>query len=134
MPHVVSLDAYRAHRQTLAPAPEVPPKRPVINDGQIFARNYSDPEGLVFAVLKIREVLRYHMRDDDGWQPLALAMLDAAYHFEAARSEALADACRALKDYMLAGMTPDNASDMTAALLLCDLIEKSPARRSAPDI
>jgi hypothetical protein len=89
---------------------------------------------VVFAVLKIREILRYHVKDNEEWQYHLLCLLDVAYHFEAAKSQLLVETCHALKEYIMTSMTQDNASDLTAALLLCDLVEKSPARSSAPDI
>jgi hypothetical protein len=126
---VIALDQYRMRRDPdrelhtlLAPPPR-------INDGQIFARDYSKLDGIVFAVLKIREILRYHVQTNEEWQYLALQVLDAAYHFDAERSALLHEAAESLKEYILGEMDSRNGRDMTAALLLLDLVEKAPRNR-----
>lgn len=134
MSQVVSLDAFRAHKVAKDSPPLSPYPPPIINDGQIFARNYSELEAVVFAVLKVREILRYHIHDNEEWQYHLLCLLDVAYHFDAMKGQLLIESCRSLKEYILSSMTPENSDDLTAALLICDLIEKSPARQSAPDI
>ncbi|WP_028588665.1 hypothetical protein [Desulfocurvus vexinensis] len=126
---VIALDQYRMRKD---PGRELhtllaPPPR--INDGQIFSRDYSKLDGIVFAVLKIREILRYHVQTNEEWQYLALQVLDAAYHFDAGHSALLREATGSLKDYILEEMDQDNGKDMTAALLLLDLIEKAPRFR-----
>jgi len=126
---VIALDQYRMSKD---PGKELrtlltPPPR--INDGQIFSRDYSKLDGIVFAVLKIREILRYHVQTNEEWQYLALQVLDAAYHFDAGQRALLREATGSLKDYILEEMDQDNGKDMTAALLLLDLIEKAPRFR-----
>ncbi|WP_291498849.1 hypothetical protein [Desulfocurvus sp.] len=126
---VIALDQYRMRkdpegelRTLLAPPPR-------INDGQIFARDYSKLDGIVFAVLKIREILRYHVQTNEEWQYLALQVLDAAYHFDAEHGALLGEATASLKNYILEEMDRRNGRDMTAALLLLDLVEKAPRHR-----
>ncbi len=126
---VIALDAYRMSKNPEEHLRSILYPPPRINDGQIFARDYSKLDGIVFAVLKIREILRYHVTTNEEWQYLALQVLDAAYYFNAEKSELLREATRSLKDYILEEMDKRNGKDMTSALLLLDLIEKSPKFR-----
>lgn len=131
MGSVIALDAYRRGRDPQSRLESVLYPRPHINDSEIFARDYTQIDSVVFAVLKIREILRYHVRSNEEWQYLVLCVLDAAYHFDAQKSQILKEATLSLKDYVLGEMNTRNGKDMTAALLLLDLIEKSPKVKSA---
>lgn len=125
---VIALDEYRKDRGAEHELRSMLYPKPVINDSQIFARDYSKLDGIVFAVLKIREILRYHAENEE-WQYLVLQILDAAYYFNAEQSALLREATGSLKDYVLGEMNTHNGKDMTAALLLLDLIEKAPKFR-----
>ena len=131
MGSVIALDQYRHDREPETSLNSVLYPRPRINDSEIFARNYADIESVVFAILKIREILRYHIRTNEEWHYLILCVLDATYHFDAQKSQILKEATGSLKDYVLGEMNAKNGKDMTAALLLLDLIEKSPRAKSA---
>lgn len=111
------------NRQSLSLYP--PPK---IADADIFSRDFSRVEHIVFAVLKLREILRYHIHDNEEWQFLLLGVLDAAYHFSSHSPAFLQETALSLKEYILAEMTVENNRDMINALLLCDLVQKSPLR------
>lgn len=135
MATVIALDDYRSHsndgRHRLKSVLHPPP---ITNDSEIFGRDYSQIDNVVFAILKVREILRYHIFSNEEWQYLILCVLDAAYHFDARKSELLREATSLLKDYILEEMDSRNGKDMMSALLLLDLVEKSPARkRSAPE-
>ena len=131
MGSVIALEEYKRAREPERSLRSVLYPRPRINDSEIFARNYADIESVVFAILKIREILRYHIQTNEEWHYLILCVLDAAYHFDAQKSQILKEATSSLKDYVLGEMNAKNGKNMTAALLLLDLIEKSPKVQSA---
>ncbi len=130
---VHALSEYRDIGQEELPIQSVLYAPPVIKDSEIFARDFTKLESVVFAVLKIREILRYHVRTNEEWQFHVLGLLDAAYNYSPDKPELLTETAQSLKGYVLEEINTENNRDMTKALLLCDLIQKSPARkRSAP--
>ena len=126
---VIALDKFRLSRNPEEHLRSMLYPPPRINDSQIFARDYSKLDGIVFAVLKIREILRYHVQTNEEWHYLVLQVLDAAYYFNAEKSALLHEATGSLKDYILEEMDTRNGKDMTAALLLLDLVAKAPKFR-----
>ena len=128
MGSVVALDEFR---QTLgkqerkgAAAP-----RPVIRGGDIWGRDYREVEAVVFGLLKVREIGRYHAgTDDPELDTLCLEALDAAYRVEDLGTARLKAAVKPLKEWLLAALTDDNKRDISWALVLTDLIEKSPLK------
>ncbi|WP_461210667.1 hypothetical protein [Desulfocurvus sp. DL9XJH121] len=131
MGSVIALDEFRRAKEPECGLEATLYPRPRINDSEIFARDYTSIGGQVFAILKIREILRYHVRSNEEWQYLILCVLDAAYHYDPGKSQILKEAVRSLKDYVLGEVNTRNNKDMTSALLLLDLIEKSPRMKSA---
>lgn len=104
--------------------------RPRISDAQIWSRDYTRLESVVFATTKIKEILEYHFPFDEGWSGPLLNLLDAIYHLRQWGLEEVAAAGSEIKDYILIGMTPENKRDLSAALLLIDLVEKTPSYRN----
>ncbi|MBU1003716.1 MAG: hypothetical protein KKE73_14475 [Proteobacteria bacterium] len=123
---VIALEQYRQRQVPDEHLDSVLYPRPRINDSEIFSKDYSRLENVVFAILKVREILRYHIFTNEEWHYLILCVLDAAYYFDTEKSQLLKEATTSLKNYILDEINARNGKDMTAALLLMDLIEKSP--------
>lgn len=120
-------------RDKLAPCPEPPGEaagEPYINDSQVWSKDYSKPENVVFGILKIREVLNYYLYYEDVWAYLLLNLLDAAAHAAPDDHVELAEAAAQLRNYMLQAVDAGNRRNMYAAMLILDLIEKAPGFRA----
>ncbi|MBG0775850.1 MAG: hypothetical protein H0S85_05375 [Desulfovibrionaceae bacterium] len=152
MTGVIALDIYRRRKYArrgigalLAPAP------PRINDGALLGRNYATLEGMVFGVLKVREILDWHLGTDDGptevdgtwdvnpdsgseagpdsghggsvdWQRMLLLLLDSCQNQGPDARIRRAMLVGELKRTVTLAMTPANRKDLSNALLLLDLI------------
>ncbi|BBD09054.1 hypothetical protein [Desulfovibrio ferrophilus] len=133
MGSVIALEQYKKRQAPEKHLDSVLYPRPRINDSEIFSKDFTRLENVVFAILKVREILRYHVHSNEEWQYLILCVLDAAYYFDAQKSQLLKEATTTLKDYILDETNARNGKDMTSALLLMDLIEKSPRmKKTAP--
>lgn len=121
---VVALDRFReAARQ----GETARPPKPDIRGSEIWGRNYSNIEDVVFGLLKARDIVGYHMGHHD--EDVAMMMLDAlekAYRLNECGHEALVVAMRPLKQYLVECMTEGNRRDISMAIVILDLIEKSP--------
>jgi len=105
------------------------PERPAIRGSEIWGRDYTDVEAVVFGLLKVRDIAAHHAgRRDAEFDRLCLDALDAAYRVGDAGQPNLKEAVKPLKEALLDMLTEDNKRDISWALVLCDLIEKSPAR------
>ncbi|HKI80076.1 MAG TPA: hypothetical protein VKA04_00380 [Pseudodesulfovibrio sp.] len=111
--------------------------QPEIRGADIWGRDYTQLEAVVFGLLKVREIAAYHAslraaRHADGagreFDGLCLDALDAAYRVEDLGPARLKAAVKPLKEWLLDAMTEDNKRDMAWALVLVDLIEKSPTK------
>lgn len=123
---VIALEEYRKRLNPEQHLDSLLYPKPRINDSEVFSKDYTRLENVVFAILKVREILRYHVQTNEEWHYLILCVLDAAYYFDKDKSQLLKEATASLKDYILGETNARNGKDMTAALLLVDLIEKSP--------
>lgn len=125
--NVVNLDEFRKSRQETPPSHMGEPPR--INDGEIFSRNYATLDGMVFGVLKIREILDYHLGSEGEWTSLLLGLTDAAHAWlggDQDRMEDIHDHVLALKGIIFEAITPASHRTLSNALLLLDLIQKAP--------
>ena len=128
---VVSLEEFRKKKWSVEAGPySCRLERPRINDGDILARDYSKLDNIVFGILKIRQILSYYVRSNDEWQYLVLCLLNTAYDLDEGQNELLYEAVLPLKEYILNEMDSRNKRDLTAALLILDLIEKTPAYKT----
>jgi hypothetical protein len=137
MGNVVALEEFRRtldRREERGPA--LP--RPEIRGADIWGRDYTNLEAVVFGLLKVREIAAYHAAlraarhtdrsDRQAFDSLCLNALEAAYRVEDIGTARLKAAIKPLKERLLDAMTEDNKRDMAWALVLVDLIEKSPAK------
>lgn len=132
MAKVIALEAYLTRKyQVDAPPQEQSSGEPHINDSQIWSRDYSKLENVVYGVLKIREVLNYYLYYEDVWAYLLLNLLDAALGGHPQGHAELREACSHLRNYVLQAVDATNRKNMYAVLLILDLIEKAPGFRHA---
>ena len=128
MGSVVALDEFK---RTLGKRDQHPakPERPAIRGSEIWGRDYTALEAVVFGLLKVRDIAAYHAGEGSAkFDQLCLDALKAAYKVEDAGQPQLKQAIKPLKEILLDMITEDNKRDISWALVLCDLIEKSPTR------
>jgi hypothetical protein len=127
MAKVIALDGYLRGMPPGRP-PLAGPDRdePYINDSQVWSKDYSKLENVVFGLLKIREVLNYHLYYEDVWPYLLLNLLDAAAMSTPDNRGELHEAAMHLRNYILQAVDAYNRKGMYACLIILDLIEKAP--------
>ena len=117
----------RSHREILDT--QLSPRRPHISDRDLWTRDYREIDNILYAILKIKEILDYHLYYDDVWPYLLLSFMEAVHTTKQGGGQDLPATGASLKDYVLSAITPDNKRDLSMVLLLADLIEKSPTYR-----
>jgi hypothetical protein len=127
MAQVAYIEDYRAKKRAEKAREPTAPKPPYIHDGEIMSRDYTCIGDVAFGILKIREILAYHLYLDDAWPRLALDLLHEAFLQGKGDRPELHEAAQALKDHIMSEMTPETHLDLSAALLIADLIEKAPS-------
>ena len=83
----------------------------------------------MYAVLKIKEILDYHLYFDDVWPYLLLSFMEAVNNLNQGEGCDLPGTGASLKDYVLSAVSQENKRDMSMVLLLIELMEKSPNYR-----
>lgn len=128
MAKVLSLREYsRSRGVDYTPLPKDPSGgEPYINDSQVWSKDYSKLENVVFGILKIREVLNYYLYYDDVWAYLILNLLDAAALASPEDHSDLTEAAAHMRNYIVQAVDASNRKNMYAALLILDLIAKAP--------
>lgn len=127
MAQVAYIEDYRARKRAQAAREPAAPRPPQIHDGEIMSRNYASIADVAFGILKIREILAYHLYLDDAWPRLTLDLLHEAFLQGRDNRPQLREAAQSLKDHIMSEMTPDTHQDLSTALLIADLIEKAPS-------
>ncbi|WP_243361229.1 hypothetical protein [Fundidesulfovibrio terrae] len=131
MSKIISMREYVRDKVSIMPTPPASETgEPYINDSQVWSKDYSKLESVVFGVLKIREVLNYYLYYEDVWAYLLLNLLDAAAHATPEDHSELAEAAAHVRNYMVQAVDAGNRKNMQAALLILDLIEKAPGFRA----
>lgn len=129
MGSVVALDQFRQNLEQKNRTPERPP-RPPISGGEVWGRNYNEVEAIVFGLLKVRGIVAHYMGEHDAaFDGLCMDSLEAAYAIAEVGPDRLKTTIKPLKEWILDEMTEDNKRDMSWALVILDLIEKSPVKR-----
>lgn len=129
MAQVAFIEDYRAKKRAQAAQDQAAPRPPHIHDGEIMGRDYTRIADVAFGILKIREILAYHLYLDEAWPRLTLDLLHEAFLQGRNNAMHLHEAAQALKDHIMDEMTPETHQDLSAALLITDLIEKAPLYR-----
>ena len=128
MGSVVALEDFRQSIEETRRGPIRPP-RPKISGGEIWGRNYNEVEAIVFGLLKVRAIVAHHMGEHNQmFDHFCMDSLEAAYEIKTAGPARLKRAIKPLKEWILDEMTEDNKRDMSWALVILDLIEKSPTK------
>ena len=129
LPFQAPRKASRPHREATA---ATPPKQPQFSDSDLWTRDYRQLGNIVHAVIKMKEILDYHLYYDDVWPYLLLAFMESVHNAKQDEPQTIIGTGASLKDYVVSAITPDNKRDLTMVLLLTDLIEKSPGYRARP--
>jgi len=101
--------------------------RPVIRGAEIWERDYTQIEAVVFGLLKVRDILTYHLgASDSEFDHHCMDALKAAYLVQDLGTARLKAAIKPIKECLLDIITEDNKREISWALVLIDLIEKAP--------
>lgn len=129
MGSVVALEEFRQNLEAQKPARGKPMKRPAIRGAEIWGRDYTEVEAVVFGLLKVRDIAAYYAGQlDPAFDQLCMDGLKAAYEVHERGPAELKQAMKPIKEWLLDEMTEDNKRDLSWALVLTDLIEKSPTK------
>ncbi|MDD3312561.1 hypothetical protein [Pseudodesulfovibrio sp.] len=127
MGSVVALDAFRKNLE--ADRAKASPPRPEVSGAAVWGRDYREVEAIVYGLLQARGLVAHHEgAHDAGFDHLCMNALDAAYRVADLGPPHLKQAVAPLKRWILDAITEDNKRDLSWALVLLDLIEKSPSR------
>lgn len=126
MAQVIALDEFRRAQSRRMHDP-APPERPQFTAGDVWGRDYNDIEAIVYGVLTARQALRYYTQYNELLEGLFLEVMEAAYAIEDTGHIRLQDAVAPIKDYILEHLREDNMKHLKTALIILDLIEKSPS-------
>ncbi|MBN2139863.1 MAG: hypothetical protein PHV85_02845 [Desulfovibrionaceae bacterium] len=101
-------------------------EKPDLVGAEIWGRDYSELEAVVFGLLKVREIVLYYIGYDQDLESLLLCVLEAAYGYAAHGPDRLRAATMPLKEAVLARADEDNRRPLAMAVVILDLIEKTP--------
>ncbi len=137
MATITSLADYKRNKDG-ATAPshdETDSGRPAIAKQEIWRRDFSSLDGIIYGLLKIREILGFQLHYHEEWKHYLLQMLDVAYHTAGSeRARLLGDVVADFKSFLFEETTPENKEDMALVILVLELIEKSSALRQDPGV
>lgn len=126
---LVALDRFRQIRDENQRV-HSPPPEPVIIGTDIWSRDYTRLENVVFGLLKAREIASFHLGEYDGeLAHLLLNALEKAHNYEELGQAELVAAIGPIKRFILDSLNETNKKQMSLAIVILDLIEKSPARK-----
>lgn len=126
MAQVIALDEFRRAKESLK-QDMAPPERPRFTAGDVWGRDYTNVEAVVYGVLTARQALRYYTSYDEHLESLFLEILEAAYQIEETGARRLREAIFPIKDYIIDHLSEENMKHLKTALIILDLIEKSPS-------
>lgn len=132
MGQVIALDDFRRECRGNGGGPLAelsPPARPQFTAGDVWGRDYTRMEDVVYGLLTARQAMRYYTRYDEHLESLFLEVLEAVHQLEETGIARLHEAIAPLKDHLIAALDEQNTKHLKTALILLDLIEKSPLYR-----
>jgi len=135
MARITSLAEFKRKRGdcTLPPIDGGDLERPCIVKQDIWRRDFSTLDGIIYGLLKIREILGFQLHYYEEWKHYLLQMLDVAYNTAGReRARLLGDVVADFKHFLIQETTPENKEDMALVVLVLELIEKSSALRQDP--
>ena len=68
-------------------------------------------------MLKIKEILDYHLYYDDVWPYLLLTFMESVHNAQQEDEQELPGTGASLKDYVLSAVTPENKREMSMTRL-----------------
>ncbi|NMC48211.1 MAG: hypothetical protein GYA47_02085 [Desulfovibrio sp.] len=104
---------------------------PLFSDAEIWARDYSLADSVVFGVCAVAEILSRHLGRDGRWPALLLDLLKDSARQPEEGPHPVSRSARDLKDLILSSLSRKNSQDFSAALLIVDLIEYTPKYRTS---
>jgi hypothetical protein len=131
MGQVITLGAYRDERR-FAGRPGAPREKPSLSGEEVWGRNYAELESVVFGLLKVREILEFHGCLAEDTDQRLIEVLDAAFHRPPGRPGRLPETVHPLKDCIAQSVDAENHKQFKTALIVLDLIEKSPQYKETP--
>ncbi len=127
---VVALDQFRRMQDELVVANPRKPKIPRIVGGQIWGADYTSVDGIVFGLLKVREIASYYFGTyDEDFDHLLLEALDKAYYIGMSGHDELVMAIAPLKEILVEMINDENRKPLSIGLVVLDLIEKAPVHK-----
>lgn len=131
MKGVIALAEYRRRVEAEKRLEEIfKAEKPVLRDSEIWTQDYGTMSGIVFGILKVKDIIHYHAPQTQDADFLLLYLLSAAHGKASAARENISVVARELKSRLVAELSEENRRELTAGLLILDLIEKTPAYRS----
>ena len=127
MGSVISMNAFREskdlHLHNLSPGAR---GRPRVSDKDLFSRDYTEFENILFGLFKVREILDYHLHYSEEWKYHLLCILDGVYrtHVEGKEHPISGDVAE-IKRYVAEDLSEANKRDLSLALLLLDIIDRN---------
>jgi len=131
MSRIIALDAYRERKLQLEQAQLAAASRiPYVSDADIWTKNYTRLDDIIFGILKVKEILDYHLPYHEEWKHLLLCLLEHAYFSRDEKQKSdLSDAAAILKIYVVEEINVVNKKDMGIALVILELIQKANYRQ-----
>lgn len=130
MATVISIEEFRRRSAPAGalvdPARKTRPLR--ISKDEIWAHDFSGLAGVVFGIMRVREILDHHFPLHEEWKHHLLCALDICQRTQGKeRAKALAETIFDFKGCIYELTTPENTKDMALAVLILELIERSAA-------
>lgn len=106
---------------------------PPIAKQEIWRRDFATLDGIIYGLLKIREILGFQLHYHEEWKHYLLQLLDVGYHTVGKeRARLLGNVVADFKGFLVEETTPENKEDMALVILVLELIEKSAAVAKDP--
>jgi hypothetical protein len=128
MGRVISLQEYvQAKTEKESSAHDGVPGRPEVSKADIWRRDFSTFENVLYGLLTVRRLLDHHLHFHEDWKHYILMLLDMAYLGSPASGgpSAISEIISMFKAYLFEETTAENKEDMALVMLILELIEKS---------
>jgi hypothetical protein len=123
---VINMATYRARKAEQTKVRDRLYPRPRVSDTDIWSRNWGRLDNVVWATVRMRDILWHHLPYAGEWELMLLDLLEAAVRQENGEKDAdLGFPVQDLKEAVTERMTPLNRKDLGVVLLLLDLIYKT---------
>lgn len=125
MGRVIELEEYRAQKALQEREQPPPLQEPIVKDNEIWGKDYSSFNDVVYGIITVRRILDYHLHYSEEWKYYLLCLLDNAHGVHAGQGPGrLQETVELMKSFVSEEMNVLNRKDLGIALLLLDLIAK----------